>query len=362
MTNYLDLKKVFIAALATTAAGLVTACGVGQASATDEPEQAVATPLPVEVVLPMKAEIFATYHTTTTIASDADAPVPARVGGEVVDILVEEGDEVVQGQVLARLDGQRLRLEMEQAKANLAMATREYERTINLHERGLVSAAAFDGMKFDMESLRASHELKRLYYDYSNIRAPIAGVISSRDIKLGQQLNVNDISFRVTDTRQLVAHLKIPQSELARITAGHEAKVRVDAMPDREFVASISRISPTIDARNGTFRATAYINNDSGLLAPGMFGRFDIAYEKHEDALTIPAAAVVEEDNESVVYVVANGAAERRVIRTGIRGNGIVEVLEGIDSQDRIVVTGQSSLRDGSRVLASVAITTTVTG
>ena len=78
--------------------------------------------------------------------------------------------------------------------------------------------------------------------------------------------------------------------------------------------------------------------------------------------MTIPAAAVVEEDNESVVYVVADGAAERRVIRTGIRSNGIVEVLEGIDQQDQIVVTGQSSLRDGSRVLASVPITTTVTG
>ena len=100
MTINLDLKKVFIAALATTAAGLVSACGVGQASATDESEQAVSTPLPVEVVLPMKAEIFATYHTTTTISSDADAPVPARVAGEVVDILVEAGNQVARGQVL----------------------------------------------------------------------------------------------------------------------------------------------------------------------------------------------------------------------------------------------------------------------
>jgi membrane fusion protein (multidrug efflux system) len=362
MTNSLDLKKVFIAALATSAAGLVSACGVGQASATDEAEQAVSAPLPVEVVLPMKSEIFATYHTTTTISSDADAPVPARVSGEVVDILVEEGDEVVQGQILARLDGQRLRLEMEQARASLEMATREYDRTVNLHERGLVSSTAFDGMKFDMESLQATYELKRLYYEYSNIRAPIAGVVSARDIKLGQHLNANDISFRVTDTRQLVAHLKIPQSELARITTGHTAEIRVDAMPEQIFVATISRVSPTIDARNGTFRATAYVDNESGLLAPGMFSRFAIAYEKHEDALTIPAAAVIEEDNESVVYIVTDGAAERRVIRTGIRSNGIVEVLGGIDQQDQIVVTGQSGIRDGSRVLASVPTRTTVSG
>ncbi len=362
MTNHLDLNKLFIAALATTAAMLVSACGVGQASATAETEQALSAPLPVEIVRPMKAEIFATYRTTTTISSDADAPVPARVAGEVVDILVEEGDRVIQGQVLARLDGERLRLEMEQARANLEMATREYERMIGLHDRGLISSSAFDGMKYDMEALKATYELKRLYFDYTNIRAPISGVVSAREVKPGQHLEANNIAFRVTDTNRLVAHMKIPQSELAKIAPGDEAEIRVDAMPEEIFIASIARVSPTIDARNGTFRATAYVNNESGMLAPGMFGRFAIAYERHAGALTIPVEAVVEEDNESVVYVVTDGAAERRIITTGIQDKGLVEVVSGLDEDDQIVVTGQSSLRDGSRVLASIPTSAPVTG
>ena len=77
------------------------------------------------------------------------------------------------------------------------------------------------------------------------------------------------------------------------------ASVRVDAMPETAFTATIERISPTIDARNGTFRATAYIDNADGHLAPGMFGRFDIAYEMHADALVIPAAALVREDGRT---------------------------------------------------------------
>jgi membrane fusion protein (multidrug efflux system) len=362
MTNSLDLKKLSIAALAITSAMLVSACGVGQASTANETEEALTAPLPVEVVRPMKAELFATYRTTTTISSDADAPVPARVAGEVIDILVEEGDQVAQGQVLARLDGERLRLQMEQARANMEMATREYQRMIGLHDRGLISSAAFDGMKYDMDALQATYELQRLYYDYTYIRAPISGVVSAREVKPGQQLDVQDIAFRITDTNRLVAHMKIPQSELAKIAPGDEAEIRVDAMPDDVFIASIARVSPTIDARNGTFRATAYVNNDSGLLAPGMFGRFSIAYERHEDALTIPAAAIVEEDNESVVYVVTDGAAERRVITTGVRDKDLVEVLDGLDEDDLIVVTGQSSLRDGSRVLASIPAGAPVTG
>jgi RND family efflux transporter MFP subunit len=133
-------------------------------------------------------------------------------------------------------------------------------------------------------------------------------------------------------------------------------------MPERIFEASIDRISPTIDVRNGTFRATAYVDNEAGLLAPGMFGRFDIAYEKHIDALTIPMAAVVEEDNEMVVYVVADGEAIRRPIQIGIEGRGLVEVLGGISENDQIVITGQGSLRDGSRVLASIPAISPVTG
>jgi membrane fusion protein (multidrug efflux system) len=123
-------------------------------------------------------------------------------------------------------------------------------------------------------------------------------------------------------------------------------------MPGEKFAATIARISPTIDTRNGTFRATAYVGNESGLLAPGMFGRFEIAFEKHEDALTVPANAVVMEDDEPVVYVVDEGAAVRRVVTVGIEHDGLVEILSGVSEADQVVVAGQGGLRDGSRVLA----------
>jgi len=357
----MKLKNTAITITAALLTVSLTGCGVGEAK-TNIDEATDSTPLPVEVVMAHKAEIFATYHATSNIASDVDAPVTARVDGEVTEILVEEGDQVKEGQILARLDGDRLRLEMQKAKANLDKTTREYERFINLHDRGLVSTAAFDGMKFDMESLRATYELKKLNYNYTFIRAPLSGVVSSRDIKIGQNIRTGDATFRVTDTSELVAYLRIPQSELAKFSPGHVANVKVDAMPELNFKATIARISPTIDARNGTFRVTAYVDNEDGLLAPGMFGRFEIAYEKHSDALLVPANVVLQEDNVSVVYVVDNGAAVRRPIVTGIEENGNVEVLSGLDGSEHIIVTGQNGLRDGSRVLASVPAKSPVTG
>ena len=354
MAHTMIIRHATTAALMLSlAAALASGCGVGEASIASDGEIRAATPIPVETALPSRADILATYEATTTIASDADAPVVAKVGGEVVSMLAEEGDRVSRGQVLAELDGERLRLEMLSAKANLDQVRSEFERYADLAARGLVSEAMFESMKYDLEALEAAYKLARLNYDYSKIRAPIDGVVSSRHVKLGQSIDISDVVFRITDTRELLAYLQIPQAELGKFSAGQLATLTVDAMPSTTYNATVARISPTIDMRNGTFRATAFIDNSSGELAPGMFARFSIAYDEHPDALVIPRAAVIEEDDQTSVYVVADGSVSRRTIEVGIESDDLVEVVGGLDGDEEIVVTGQSSLRDGSKVLAS---------
>lgn len=346
-------SKLTVAALALASIVALPGCGVGEASNPETEELRAATPVPVEVALPTRADIFATYRATSTIASDADAPVLARVAGEVVELLAEEGDLVTQGQALARLDGERLRLEMLASRAELEQSRKELARYADLAERGLVSTAMFEGLKYDTAALEATYELKKLNYEYSTIRAPISGIVSSRDIKLGQNIAASATAFRVTDNNKLVAYLQIPQGELVKFEAGHSASVEVDSAPGESFPATIARISPTIDTRNGTFRATAYVDNPDGTLAPGMFARFTIAYEKHEGALLVPESALIVEDDEVAVYVVTGGEVVRRVIETGVASGDRVQVLSGLEDDEEIVVVGHSGLRDGSKVLAS---------
>jgi membrane fusion protein (multidrug efflux system) len=349
--------KAGLVVIATFSFAFLSACGTGEASLSNVPEAPAASPLPVEIASPLVADIYATHDTTAKIGADAEAPVVSRAEGQIVEILVEEGDSVSAGQLLARLDGDRARLQMLQAQVNLEKATREHERQISLSNRGLVSVASLEALKYDMQSLQATYELRKLNYEYTLIRAPIAGVIASRDIKNGAHVKVNDTVFTISNTGTLVAYLKIPQTELGKISAGQKANLRVDSMPGEVYEANIARISPTIDARNGTFRATAYIDNSGRDLAPGMFGRFIISYEKHADALLVPKSAVVQEDNENVIYVVEDGAAVRRHVETGIESGTMIEILGGLAAADQVVVTGQTGLRDGSRVLASASLT-----
>ena len=349
---------LFLLVLAASLAG----CGAGQASVPDAETIRAATPVPVQVTQPHREDIFATYSATATISSDQDAPVVARVAGEVIELLVEEGQFVEEGQVLARVDAERLRLEMLAARANLEQARNEYERNIDLNERGLISASMFDSLEYDLKALEATYALRKLEYGYSYIRAPIAGIVAERTVKPGEHLAVNDLAFRITDTSELIAYLQIPQAELAKFKAGHTATIEVASMPGSAAAATIERISPTIDTRNGTFRATAIIDNTSGDLAPGMFGRFTIAYEEHTNALVVPAAAVINEDDETSVYVVNDGEVVRRTIEIGVNTDNKIEILGGLSDDDVIVVVGHSGLRDGSKVLASNELPGSFTG
>ncbi len=356
MARNMNTFKPVISALAIAGLFSLTGCGVGEASVADKAAIEAATPVPVETATPIRSDIYATYEATAAITTDSDAPVIARVAGELVELLVEEGDSVRAGQILARLDGERLKLEMLVARAELVRARKEYQRNIGLNERGLISASMFEGLEYDLAAMEASYKLKQLNYDYSNIRAPISGVVSAREIKPGQNINSGDVAFRITETSELLAYLQIPQKQLPKFQAGHTATVQVASMPDTSFGASIVRISPTIDTRNGTFRATVSIDNNNGELAPGMLGRFNIAYEKHAAALTVPAVALINDDEQSSVYVVSNGEVAKRIVETGIKADGKVEILGGLSEHEQIVVVGHGGLHDGSRVLASTKL------
>lgn len=345
-------RPIALALLAGLSAATVSGCNTGDASPVASADAASRAPVPVQVRMPFRTELFATYETTANLETEGDAPVVARVAGDVVALLVEEGQRVSAGQAVARLDGERLRLEMLAAKADLDRVRGEYDRYRDLHDRGLVSKSMFENLKYDLEALQATYELRQLEYGYTTVRAPIGGYVSARQIRPGQHVNAGEIAFRITDTRELIAELQIPQTELRRIAAGQVATLRVDSLPGRDFPAEIVRISPTIDVQNGTFRATVHIDNSSGALAPGMFARFDIAFERHADALVIPREALLEEDEETAVYVVAGDTVERRRIETGIEARDSIQVLDGLTESDQVVVVGHSALRDGSKVLA----------
>lgn len=339
---------MWMAALAASWA--LSGCGDKADGKTNDDKSAEPVAIPVEVRRPMRAEMLAVYSGTAALEADREASVVAKVAGEVRALLIEEGQPVRAGQVLARLDGDQLRLEAEKAKASLAKLEHDYRRNVELHEKGMLSPGAFENLKYEVDAQQAAYDLARLQLSYTEIRAPIDGVLSQRMIKVGNTIKPNDVLFRVTDLEPLLAYVHVPERELGRLKVGQPARVQVDAVPEQAFIGSIARISPTVDPETATFKATIEVADPSAHLKPGMFARIGIVYERREQALQIPRTAIVDNEDGPTVFVVEKDKADQRPIRVGLANAGFVEVISGLKGDEQVVVVGQGGLKSGNAV------------
>ncbi|MDH3612547.1 MAG: efflux RND transporter periplasmic adaptor subunit [Gammaproteobacteria bacterium] len=331
-------------------AALLVACGQNgeESDAAENDEETVA--VPVEIGTPTRGDIVAVYSGTAPIEAFAEADVIAKVAGEVRDILVEEGDDVSEGQIMARLDGDRLRLELNQSEANLRKLQRDYERNVELEDKGLISSGDFDKIKYEMEALEASFNLAKLELNYTQIRAPIDGVVSERFVRLGNTISSGEAVFRVTSFDPLVAYLHVPEREYRHIAKDQLVGIDIDALQGQRIVASVTRVSPVVDPLTGTFKITIEISDDKRRIKPGMFGRISIVYDQHENVLQIPRSAILEESDQTSVFVVQDGKAIRKVVQTGYSNSGMIEITDGLVDDDQVVTVGHIGLKDDAIV------------
>ena len=329
---------------------LLGACGQNEQDEASEESEEETVSIPVEVGAPVRGDIVAVYSGTAPIEAFAEADVIAKVAGEVREIRVEEGDDVKQGQVLAILDGDRLRLELNQSEANLRKLQRDYERNVELKDKGLVSSGDFDKIKYDMEALEASFNLAKLELDYTQIRAPIDGVISERFVRLGNTLAVNEAAFRITSFDPLVAYLHVPEREYRRIAQGQPVSIDIDALQGQRIIAAVTRVSPIVDPQTGTFKITIEISDEQRRIKPGMFGRISIVYDQHVNVLQIPRSAIIEEAGEMAVFVVEDDKAVRKFVQTAYSDSGMIEITSGLSDNDRVITVGQIGLKNDALV------------
>ena len=306
--------------------------------------------IPVEVSPTSRGEITAFYPATTTLESEDEATVVAKVGGVVEKYYVEEGDEVKAGQPLVQLETDRLKLELDRSNANLRKLKNDLERNEAIYKKNLVSSEAFEKLKFDYESQLASYELAKLELEFAQVKAPIDGVISKRHVKVGNMITVNQAVYQITDFDPLHAVIYVPEKELYKLRVDQKAMVQVDANSEKYYEGFVKRISPVVDADSGTFKVTVEVNDPEKQLKPGMFGRLQIIYDMHDNALLVDKRAIISEDDNTWVFVVNDNRASKKMVKTGFINNRHIEILEGLSDGDKVVTTGQNSLKDDSLV------------
>lgn len=374
------VRRARWSALAAAVAISVAACGGGgpgkDANATAQ------TAIPVEVAAANHQSVTANYSGTATLEAVGDAQVVSKTTGIVLKILVEEGQRVEKGQLLAQLDDDATRNKLAQADATLKKALAAYDKA----EKGLAlkitPRADYDRDKYDLETQKAVVAGAQLDVSYTRILAPISGVIAKRSIKVGNLVQTNQNLFQIVDLDPLEAVLNVPERDLDTLKPGQSVQIKVDALGGKSFTGAIARIAPVVDAASGTFRATCQFRDESGALKPGMFGRIEVAYDQRHDALVVPRTALVEEDGESSVFIIEPAppkaktdkpeakkgkpgeavaaeqdkpavpafVAKRRIVKTGYVEGDRVEIRDGLKDGEHVITIGRNAVRDGTEV------------
>jgi len=373
----------------------------GQGSANNKSEKEEDPPIPVEVTDVIKGSVSANYSGTATLEAEGEALVVAKVSGVVEKIFVEEGDSVKTGQVLAKLEDEEFIHRLAQVESKLEELDNEFQRNKELFKNKLISAEAHDRTKYEYQTQKSTYDLTKLSLNYTEIKAPISGIVSERFIKVGNMVTVNQETFCVTDFDPLLAVLHVPEKELSKLQAGFPAELIADAVPGEIFSAGILRISPVVSAETGTFKVTVGVTDKTRKLKPGMFARVNIVYDMHENTLLLPKDAILTEDSESTVFIVTekvedkseNGekgekteeiakpektekakeeekpeaetnsgpdsepkepvkslVVSKQEITIGYINSTHVEILSGVKLGDVVVTTGLRSLKDGATV------------
>lgn len=343
-------KNMALFLISLTAVLLIGGCVGNSNSQVKTEEKKEESGIPVETAQVIQGSITATYAGSATLEAEEEALVMAKVSGVVEKIFVEEGDAVRASQVLAKLDDEQYRLEFNQATTVLEKLASEFERSESLYKNKIVSLDAYEKTKSDYHTQKAVCDLAQLKLDYTQVRAPIKGIVSLRHIKVGNMVKVDQPTFRITDFDPLIAVLHVPEREMSKLQAGFPAKIVPDALNGMEFQGKICRVSPVVDAGTGTIKVTVEVNDRTRKLKPGMFARVRIIHDTHEDVLLVPKDAVLTEDSQTWVFLVKDGTVTKNEVQIGYVNTTHMEVLVGINLGDTVVTTGLGSLKDGAKI------------
>lgn len=341
---------------------LLTACGGGEPPATagrgglrsmggrsggDDAGGAAAVPVRTEVVA--LGEISDDLQLTGTLEAEEEVDLVARGSGPVTEIRVEEGDRVAAGALLARLDDREARNLVQQRTVTLDDARLAADRAETQRTGGLISQEAYDTTAAALATAEAQLDAARIQLADTEIRAPYDGVISVRYVKRDQYVSPGTALFRIYAADPLLCRVRVPEKDLTRLAVGQTARLTVEAFADQRFEGRVQRIRPAVDAATGTVTVTVEVRSQ-GRLRPGMFASVAVATNHRRGVVVIPRDALVLDAIGDVVFVVADGVAQRREVELGVRSDDRIEVRAGLDPGDRLVVLGQDGLADGTPV------------
>jgi membrane fusion protein (multidrug efflux system) len=285
-----------------------------------------------------------------SLRSDESITLRPESAGRISAITFQEGQRVVKGAPLVRLDPAIPQAEVEQARANLWLAKTKFDRAVDLAQRSFISGQARDEAENNLKVAEAAVQLAEAKLAKTDIRAPFSGLIGLRSVSVGDYVKEGADLVNLESIDPLKVDFRVPETFLRQVQVGQAIEVTLDALPGKTYDGKIIALNPLIDAAGRAIVIRAQVRNQDTSLRPGMFARVKLITRDEKEALVLPEEALVPQGTERYVYRVTEGKATRVKVETGQRRDGKVEILSGVNRDDTIVTAGQIKLRDGAQV------------
>ncbi|MCH5327755.1 MAG: efflux RND transporter periplasmic adaptor subunit [Coprobacter sp.] len=329
-------KKISLWAIAVTSA--LMSCNSKQEEAAAADEKPLVR-LETVHVQPVEQTQDFTATVEANIVNNISPSMPLRIQ----KILVEVGDRVRKGQVLAVMDGTNL----VQSKTQLDNIELEYNRVEELYKVGGASKQALDAQKTQLDVARTAYQN---LVDNTQLLSPIDGIVTARNYDNGDMFGVNPV-VTVQQISPVKVLVNVSESFYTQVTKGMPVKVKVEAFGDEEFSGKVSLIYPTVDPQTRTFPVEVLLTNSDQRVRPGMFVRVMMNFGE-KDYIVVPDQAVVKQagSGDRYIYVYKDGKVTYNKVELGRQLGATYEIISGLENGDRVVVAGQSRLSNGAEV------------
>jgi membrane fusion protein (multidrug efflux system) len=301
---------------------------------------------------------------TGSLRADQESNIAADANGKVLQMLVERGQTVTRGQVIATLDARAASLgataaeaQSKLAQSQLEQAQKECGRVKHLLETGAISQADFDrqtaqctAQQWSAAAAEAQQQSATKLLGDTRIRAPFDGIIGERMVNVGQYVQPSTQVASVYDPDPLRLQVTVPEANLADVKQGTPVTFSVAAFGDQHFSATVKYISPNVRESTRDLVVEAMAANPDGRLRPGMFAiaRLELTERPH---LVVPVAAVQRDESEARLYVVGpSKEVQERLVQLGETRGDVVAILGGVKVGETVVLSPGPDVRDGAHV------------
>ena len=302
----------------------------------------------VRVAAVQQEQISGQFTANGTFLPATQAQISAELGGQLVAIYVEEGDQVKAGQVIARLSGDKINVNVNNAKAVLDNAIATLSRYEAAFKTGGITAVQLDQARLQVENAKANFESANLNSGDTSIRSKVAGIVNKKLVEVGTVVGPGTPIVEVVNISSLKLRVEVDEAVVSQLEKGAAVKVLPSATADT-LTGSINFIAP---ASNGAlkFPVEITVDNSNGRLRAGMYATAVFNREGMQDVLTIPREAFVGSVSDNKVFVIENGNAKLTGIQSGVNFGDKVQVTSGLKAGDQVVVSGQINLLDNTPV------------